>query len=109
MGCAYALNAWEESPLLVDPVERTVIIPDTQQQVSFSNLRHQSFAKHTHQEQQKLVYLSVHDPTETQGLYIGFTPAHQVLQATNCTKFWLCRLLCPVPIKLKSSLLNCRS
>lgn len=34
MGCAYALNAWEESPLLVDPVERTVIIPDTQQQVS---------------------------------------------------------------------------
>ena len=32
-GYAYALNAWEESPLLVDPVERTVIIPDTQQQV----------------------------------------------------------------------------
>ena len=34
MGCAYTLNAWEESPLLVDPVERTVIIPDTQQQVT---------------------------------------------------------------------------
>lgn len=34
VGCAYTLNAWEESPLLVDPVERTVIIPDTQQQVS---------------------------------------------------------------------------
>lgn len=34
MGCAYTLNAWEESPLLVDPVERTVIIPDTQQQAS---------------------------------------------------------------------------
>ncbi|DBA93880.1 TPA: hypothetical protein ACH3X3_013925 [Trebouxia sp. C0006] len=33
VGCAYTLNAWEESPLLVDPVERTVIIPDTQQQV----------------------------------------------------------------------------
>ncbi|KAL3144165.1 hypothetical protein ABBQ32_003949 [Trebouxia sp. C0010 RCD-2024] len=31
-GCAYSLNAWEESPLLVDPVEKTVIIPDTQQQ-----------------------------------------------------------------------------
>ena len=34
VGCAYTLNAWEESPLLVDPVERTVIIPDTQQQAS---------------------------------------------------------------------------
>ena len=32
LGCAYTLNAWEESPLLVDPVEKTVIIPDTQQQ-----------------------------------------------------------------------------
>ena len=32
-GCAYSLNAWEESPLLVDPLEKTVIIPDTQQQV----------------------------------------------------------------------------
>ena len=31
-GCAYTLNSWEESPLLVDPVEKTVIIPDTQQQ-----------------------------------------------------------------------------
>lgn len=38
VGCAYALNAWEESPLLVDPVERTVIIPDTQQQVSYSSI-----------------------------------------------------------------------
>ena len=35
VGCAYTLNAWEESPLLVDPVERTVIIPDTQQQATF--------------------------------------------------------------------------
>lgn len=35
VGCAYTLNAWEESPLLVDPVERTVIIPDTQQQASY--------------------------------------------------------------------------
>ena len=32
-GCAYSLNPWEESPLLVDPLEKTVIIPDTQQQV----------------------------------------------------------------------------
>lgn len=28
-----SLNAWEESPLLVEPVEKTVLLPDSQQQV----------------------------------------------------------------------------
>ena len=32
-GTAYALNAWEESPLLVEPVMKPVILADTQQQV----------------------------------------------------------------------------
>lgn len=32
-GTAYALNAWEESPLMVEPVEKPVILADTQQQV----------------------------------------------------------------------------
>ena len=32
-GGVHVLNAWEESPLLVEPVERAVILADTQQQV----------------------------------------------------------------------------
>ena len=44
VGCAYSLNAWEESPLLVDPLEKTVIIPDTQQQVG--SVQHPKFALH---------------------------------------------------------------
>ena len=32
-GSAYALNAWEESPLMVEPVLKPVILADTQQQV----------------------------------------------------------------------------
>ena len=32
-GSAYALNAWEESPLMVEPVQKPVILTDTQQQV----------------------------------------------------------------------------
>ena len=29
----HALGAWEESPLLVEPVEKAVMLADTQQQV----------------------------------------------------------------------------
>ena len=29
----FSLNPWEESPLQVEPVEKTVILPDTQLQV----------------------------------------------------------------------------
>lgn len=32
-GSSYTLNAWEESPLMVEPLEKTVILPDAQQQV----------------------------------------------------------------------------
>jgi hypothetical protein len=32
-GGVHTLNAWEESPLLVEPVERAVVLADTQQQV----------------------------------------------------------------------------
>ena len=32
-GSAYALNAWEESPLMVEPVQKPVILTDTQQHV----------------------------------------------------------------------------
>ncbi|KAK9808775.1 hypothetical protein WJX72_003363 [[Myrmecia] bisecta] len=32
-GSTHALNPWEESPLLVEPAEKTVILPDSQQQV----------------------------------------------------------------------------
>jgi len=35
-GSAYALNAWEESPLMVEPVRKPVILADTQQQVGVS-------------------------------------------------------------------------
>ena len=35
-GSAYALNAWEESPLMVEPVKKPVILADTQQQVGVS-------------------------------------------------------------------------
>jgi hypothetical protein len=32
-GHAFTLNAWEESPLMVEPTETAVILPDAQQQV----------------------------------------------------------------------------
>ncbi len=35
-GSAYILNAWEESPLMVQPLEKPVILADTQQQVNSS-------------------------------------------------------------------------
>ena len=33
-GSAYVLNAWEESLLMVEPVQKPVILTDTQQQVT---------------------------------------------------------------------------
>lgn len=36
---AYSLNPWEESPLQVEPVEKTVILPDSQLQVCLWNAR----------------------------------------------------------------------
>lgn len=35
-GTAYALNAWEESPLMVEPVQKAIILADTQQQVTIA-------------------------------------------------------------------------
>lgn len=35
---AFSLNSWEESPLQVDPVEKPVILPDSQLQVSCTPL-----------------------------------------------------------------------
>lgn len=36
----HALNAWEESPLLVEPVQRNIVLAETQQQVCLLALTH---------------------------------------------------------------------
>ena len=33
---AFSVNSWEEGPLHVEPVEKTVVLTDTQLQVSFA-------------------------------------------------------------------------